>query len=154
MKYAVLNNNAVTQIVDVDEVEVQELAKINQLVILVEGQIPAPQVGWVLQGNQLVPTEVVSPEQIIFEKIADAIKVGKKIKDEASAKIGTRNILLDKTEQEIAVLVSQLIAVGFLLEGGALKTARSSIQAMLPSYPEHTAEMQHVIDQITAYLGD
>lgn len=147
MLHAILKDNIVVEIRDIPEADLQEVANNSQMIVVIEGMEPMPQVGWGLDGNKL------SPRAILEQTVAGAVAFGRALKDEVTAKIGARNLLLNKTEQEISTLVSQLISIGFLLEGGALKTARASIQAIKPLYPEHSQEMDYVINKITSLVG-
>lgn len=60
-KHAILDNNIVVEVSDIDDAEYEVLIKAHQLLIDVQDFPITPQVGWVLDGNKLVPP---SPDQI------------------------------------------------------------------------------------------
>lgn len=147
MLYAILYDNIVIEIKEISDEDISAVAANSQMIININGMEPQPQVGWSLDGNKL------SPKAQLEQTVANAITFGRALKAEVTAKIGARNLLLGKTEQEISTLVSQLISIGFLLEGGALKTARSSIEAIKPLYPDHAQELDYAITKITSLVG-
>lgn len=55
-KHAIVNENTVTQVLIISDEQVQELSRVNQLVIDIHDLLIVPEVGWLLQGNQLVPS--------------------------------------------------------------------------------------------------
>ncbi len=148
MKYAILINNVVVEIREVSDEDIQEVASKSQAIISIDDLVPQPAIGWILEGNVL---QASSPA--LQQTVSDAILFGRALKDDVTARIGARNLILNKTEAEISTLVSQLINIGFVLEGGALKTARGIIQAIKPMHPAHALELQYAIDQITEYVG-
>jgi hypothetical protein len=148
MKHAILDNNVVVEIVDISEDEIHDVARNVQMLISIDDMTPQPGIGWVLDGNRL------SPKPLLQQSVAAAIQFGKSLKDDVTARIGARNLILNKSEADIAVLVSQLINIGFVLEGGALKTARGIIQLIKPMHPDHAEELQYAIDRITSYVGE
>lgn len=152
--FAIINNNKVVEVKELEEVSYRITAAINDLVLDISDTIPQPQVDWLLQGNKLVPNGAGATAQEITEQIvAKHIIVGKRIKDAAAARLGGRNLILGKTSAEIATFVGQVISIGFLLEGGALRTARSAIEGLKAGYPDYTSELEKVIDEITAFIG-
>ncbi len=54
-KHAIVNDNVVTEVSTLDEQQYQSLARQNQLILDVHDLLVQPQIGWLLQGNQLVP---------------------------------------------------------------------------------------------------
>jgi hypothetical protein len=54
MKVALVNNNVVTAILEVDEVSYSDYARSNELAIDITELYPEPSVGWQFDGNKLV----------------------------------------------------------------------------------------------------
>lgn len=153
MKIACIKNNAVVSVVEVEESSVPSLASAYDGIVDCSNLLPEPQVGWLLQGNTLIPNVPVDLSQMLEQQVAHAISAGRKIKDEVTAKIGAKNLMLGKTEAQISALVSSLISIGFLLEGGALVTARSALTQALVAYPEYEDELNYAISKINVALG-
>lgn len=153
MKIACIKNNTVVAMVDVEESEIAALAASNDAIVDCSNILPVPQVGWKLVGNALTPTEPVALQIILEQKVASAIVNGKKIKDEVTAKIGAKNLILGKTEAEISALVSSLISIGFLLEGGALVTARTALNQAAAGFPEYADEFSYAVLRINQAIG-
>ena len=54
MKIALVNNNSVTSIVEIEETDYAQYARANELAIDVTDMYPEPAVGWVFDQNKLV----------------------------------------------------------------------------------------------------
>jgi len=54
-KYAVLDENTVIEILDLDEAGYIHEASYHQMLVDIQDLVITPQVGWTLAGNQLVP---------------------------------------------------------------------------------------------------
>jgi len=54
-KHAILDNNIVVEVSDINDAEYEVLIKTHQLLIDVQDFAITPQVGWILDGNKLVP---------------------------------------------------------------------------------------------------
>lgn len=55
-KYAILDNNIVKEVLDLDDAGYLHEASYHEMLIDIEELIIPPQVGWELQGNKLVPS--------------------------------------------------------------------------------------------------
>lgn len=60
MKAAIINNNIVTEIKNINEQECSELSKVNQLVIDITEIYPQPEVGWIFDGINLISNGQIS----------------------------------------------------------------------------------------------
>lgn len=154
-KCALLKNNTVIEIKDLLEEQIKELAPLYDLIVNIDEYIVSPSVGWILSGNRLVPTspEGLSPEEIYAGMVRQFRHFGEKLSGELTDKIGARNLILGKSEAQIAALVSSLAPIGMLLEKGGLKTARSLIVQAKASNTEYADIFDYAIDSITAYVG-
>lgn len=155
--HAKIVNGLVDSIVDIlDEDQYQELAQTCSTLIDISNITPAPQVGWLHSGPLFVAPEQ-SPEDVQANLATNvtgpAIEYGIKLKKDVAAKIGAKNLMLEKTPQEISSLVSTLISIGFLLEGGALVTASGALQASMPNFPEYEAEFLYAINKINEFVS-
>lgn len=70
-KYAILDNNIVTEISDLDDAMYLHEASYHQMLIDIEDLIIPPQIGWELSGNKLVPpaNQVITLKTMIEAKI-------------------------------------------------------------------------------------
>jgi len=154
--YAAINDNIVTNIMSLTEEEYVEIAKQNQLVIDIEDIFPQPQLGWVLDGNLLLPNQ-----PIVDADEADAIRqttqrlYGEKILPELVDLMGQRNLKLirEGSSVNIASLASQMASIKLLLETGAITTARSICLALKPSYPSHADILDKAAEDIANFLS-
>ena len=153
-KYAVLENNVVVALMDLEEQEVAEASLKHQLLIDIDTTSPQPQVGWVLVGNKLAPSSPMPIEQIIQAKIKKAREFGTKLVGDAVDRIGAKNVLSGKTEAQVLEVAAMLQPIKQLLEGGALATARTQlglVRSMVDTGLQ--GEIDWAAAQITAYLG-
>lgn len=152
-KYALLKNNTVVSVQDVTDEEYPTLAQENQQLVDVEDMSPLPQIGWVLSGNKLTPPAEAHTVEMLVQRIRAARLFGTSLVGEMVDKIGAKNILMGKTEAEIILVVASLAGIRALLEGGALVTARSAIQAIRPKYPYLVDEMNYAVDKLNQFLS-
>jgi hypothetical protein len=151
-KYALINNNTVTEIVEVDELECEEYARSNQMVIDIEDMSPMPVVGYVLNGNVLeIPQGRGDRETFEYNLAVKKTDFGIKICRVAIDRIGARNKILNKTGSQVTALLNQLIGIKMLLETGALGTARYSCTLLLVPYSEYADILNDVIEQINSF---
>lgn len=153
-KYAIVNNNIVTSVVDLDNDTdaVSVYARANQAVIDIGDQSPQPVAGWVLNGNKLEIPQGLTDREVYEEHLNDLkSEFGIKLAKKCTNKIGARNKILNKTGDQVIVLLNTLLGVRFLLEGGALGTARASCVQLKIGYTEYADIFQYVIDEINTF---
>ena len=155
--HACMNGDVIVSKVDIiSEDQYQLLATSYSTLIDISQLTPEPQIGWV-NVNGVLSDPVVTPEQIQanLEKniTGPAIEFGIKLKKELTAKIGAKNLMLGKTMTEISSLVSSLVSIGFILEGGALYTAKDAMEQAKAGYPDYTTEFDYGIAKINEFLN-
>lgn len=153
-KYAILNNNIVTQIVDIDD-ETSDFSVYsakNQLVIDIDALSPQPVVGYVLNGNKLELPQGFSDREVYEEHLNDLKSTfGTMLSKKCTNKIGARNKILNKNGTQVTALLNALLGVRFLLEGGALGTARNSCVQLKAIYTEYSDIFEYVISEINTF---
>lgn len=155
-KYASIINNAVVKVSELDEQQFRLEAKECELLVDITDMIPEPEVGWVLNGNKIeLPGVVMSPDQLDLYQQKAQRKFGVKVLEYALDAIGARNLKLtrESTPADVATLAQQMASIKLLLEGGALKTARTICSMIKPTYPNHSDILQTVIDDITQFIN-
>lgn len=150
-KYALLNNNEVVETLDLNEDEVREKSLTYQLIIDIEDMLPEPEIGWHLDGNQLVAFAPGSQEKIEEELALKKMEKGIEISKLAIKRVGTKNKMLNKSQAQITSLLTTLAGIKALLETGALGTARSNIILVQDGYPEYSEIFQEAIDAINNF---
>ena len=126
-KYALINNAVVTQIVEIDEQDFHTYSRDNNMVIDITDASPVPQVGWVLNGNQLeFPIGISDREKMEIQLNKNKREFGTSLSNISIDRIGARNKILMKTGPQVTELLTHLMGVKALLETGALGTARYS----------------------------
>jgi hypothetical protein len=153
-KFAVINNNIVTSIMDLDDDSINDIIKQNDMVIDVEDELVTPVVGWVLYGNKIISTNSISMEEIVRGKIKNARLFGAALISEAADRIGALNIISGKTEAQVSEVINILLPIRILLESGALNTARTQLNTIRSSLPlVLSPQIDWALDKITQYLG-
>ncbi len=151
-RYAVVNNNTVTEIIEIEDDAYTTSLGINQLLISIDGAIPEPKVGFVLNGNLLeVPQGHGDREEYEYALAVKKTDFGIKLSRVAVDRIGARNKILNKSGAQVGALLSVLISVKLLLETGALGTARYSCSQLKIVYTEYSDIFDNVIEQITSF---
>lgn len=151
-KYALLQNNVVVEVRQLEEQEVQMLGLNYSMIIDIEDELPQPSVGWKFEGNKLVPqSSGQTQEQYEIELASKKTSFGISLAREAIDKIGARNKILNKTGSQVTTLLNQLVGVKLLLETGALGTARYSCTQLKAVYTEYTDIFNIVIDSINEF---
>lgn len=154
-KFAIIENNIVVSVEQLDEIEVEARSKEVQALIDIEDMIPQPEVSWILSGNTLqsANSNMSLEEADAYQQKAQRL-FGLKILPIAVDKIGARNLKLarEATLADVAALAGQMASIKLLLEGGALKTARTICTAIKSSFPLHADVLQEVVDEINAFL--
>jgi len=151
-KYAILNNNTVTEVVELSDEAYCIYIQNNQMVIDITDMSPQPLVGYVLNGNKLeVPQGRGDREEYEYTLAVKKTDFGIKLARVAVDRIGARNKILNKTGQQVTTLLNVLIGVKMLLETGALGTARYSCTQLKIVYTEYSDIFDNVIEQINSF---
>lgn len=153
-KYALVNNNTVTEVMNLEDADYPRIAAVNQMIVDIEDVSPVPQVGWVLVGNALQSTSALPIEEILRAKVKKAREFGTATAADAVDRIGASNILSGKTEAQIIEIMVLLDPIKKLMEGGALNTAKTQLLLVKPSvFVELHPEIDRVVDAISGYLA-
>jgi hypothetical protein len=151
-KYALLLNNKIVEIREIDDAEIAHAMQNSQCVIDIEDMIPQPSLGWVLNGNTLqIPTQSSSLEDFEIDLNNRKSIFGTEIVRECINKIGARNKILNKTGTQVGAVLTQMLSVKLLLETGALGTARSACSQLVYVFPEYQDILNYVISQINNF---
>lgn len=155
-RHALVNNNIVTEIIqiDLDTDEYIEYSRKNHLIIDVEDD-PMVNVGFILQGNKLVPANTLLQVEVtdLYQQTAQRL-FGQKILPDLIDQVGARNLKLTREQVvvDVAALGLQMNMVQILLNGGALKTVRGLCAALKPMFPHHSDILDLAINKITEFL--
>lgn len=148
MLHAFLKNNTILLIDSISEEEYHLHIREWDSIIKIQDMVPLPKVGWILQGNKLVPVDA------LFQQTQQQV-FGASLALELVNKMGARNLIL--SSQGSSVNVSSLLAnvgtIRSLIETGALKTARTAMQSLLPLYPDYSDIFNFGIMQISQFLS-
>ena len=151
-KYALINNAVVTQIVEIDEQDFHTYSRDNNMVIDITDASPVPQVGWVLNGNQLeFPIGISDREKMEIQLNKNKREFGTSLSNISIDRIGARNKILMKTGPQVTELLTHLMGVKALLETGALGTARYSCTQLKYVYTEYADIFDYVIGEINLF---
>ena len=155
-KHALINNNIVTAFVYINnDDEYRDYANNNQLVIDIEDDLTNIQLGYILQGNTLVPMNTVPPTETtdLYQQITQRL-FGLKILPDLIDQVGARNLRLAREQVPVDVvsLATQMSSIKILLEGGALKTVRGICSVIKPTFPHHADILDSAINKITNFL--
>jgi len=151
MSFAILRNNKVVQIVD----EFPEYY--TEMVVDITNMVPVPRVSWILLGNKLVANiTTMTLSELKLEQQIQQQYFGMSLALSLVNMIGGRNLLLIEqgTAVNVSALLTSLGTVKSLLETGALKTARSFINAVYSDFPLYSDIMTHALDKINLFLHD
>lgn len=130
-KHAILDNNTVVEIMNLDDELYQKEASYHQLIIDIEDLLIQPDIGWVLSGNQLVP----GPGQALT--LGDMIKA--KIKSYQEQAPGllrdmyVQNTLLGITLEQSNSMFNDYQDVLIRIREGAWPTALYCLNQKVPS---------------------
>lgn len=153
-KYAVVNNNVVVSVELLDESQYREKAKASQLVIDIHDLAVEPQVGWVLDGNELkVALQDVSAEQLEDIRMRARFKVGNRVCDEAVIMISGRNKTLGKNSAQVNQIISTFMPIEQAMRKCALPTALGGINLMRAGFPEYEDIFEYVASELSNYLN-
>lgn len=120
-KYAILDNNTVTEILDLDDEGCRREATYHSVVVDIQDFIVQPQLGWILNGNQLIPP----PSQAVNlkELVKARIKLYQDSAPELLRDFYATNTLLGLTVQQSDQLFADYQDVLVRLREGAWPTA-------------------------------
>ena len=101
--------------------------------------------------------ELIDPtvplQVIIAKRIDEAAREGSNIADEMRNLVGAKNVILNKSEEEVIQIVVALSGAQSLLKNGALYTARTVITQSKPAFPEYSEEFDLAVLKINTFLG-
>lgn len=151
-KYAIVNNNIITDIQILSEEQYVEYSTRNQILIDIEDEVIQPQINYVFNGNKLeIPCGESSRELFEIALAEKKTAFGIKLARTAINKIGARNKILNKSGIQITTLINQLLGIKMLLDTGALGTARSSCMQLKSLYTEYSDIFELVIQEIDSF---
>ena len=154
-KYAIVDDNIVTEVLDLDDEGVRREQAYHSLVIFVQEHDPIPTVGWELRGNILVkPLSDLTLEQLDDIQQESQQRFGQKVLIPYINKLGSRNLKLarESTPVDVSSMASQMALLKLLLETGALKTARGLSYQMKAVHANHVDILDTLISEITGFL--
>lgn len=130
-KYAVVDNNEVVEVLNLEEDGYRHEASYHQLIVDIEDLLIQPEVGWIFLGNQLAPppNAPVDMPTLIKAKI-------KSYQDKTPAILRdmyTANTLLGITIQQSDAMFNDYQDVLIRLREGAWPTALYRLQQKTPS---------------------
>jgi hypothetical protein len=130
-KFALLRDLTIESIQDFSEEQAQEAVKDHTLVIDIEDLLIQPQIGWVLQGNTLVP----GPGQSVDLKSIIKAKI-KSFQDQTPELLRdmyAENTLLGITTQQSDDMFAEYMDVLVRIREGAWPTALHRLNQKTPS---------------------
>jgi hypothetical protein len=130
-KYAILDNNIVTEILDLDDAGYVHEASYHQMLVDIQDLVIPPQIGWELSGNKLVPAanQAVSLKLMIEARI-------KYFQDSAPALLRdlySTNTLLGLTTAQSDQMFDDFFDVLVRIREGAWPTAIYRLSQKQPS---------------------
>lgn len=153
-KYALLKENFVVSIENLDEAQYREKSKDYQLIIDIEEASIQPDIGWVLDGNSLKPySSSMSEAEKEDKKMRARFRIGNAICDEAVIEISARNRALSKTSAEVSAIITNFMPIEMALRKCALPTALGGIMQMKPAYMEYEDIFNEIISKLNTYLA-
>lgn len=154
-KYALLRDNVVVDIKNLESSDLEQVIPTCQQIIDVEDATIPPQVGWVLDGNCLKAGQTPSPSARLALIMDMRFKFGNKLADEMVKKMSIRNLALIAAGQTLNIntVIVTFSGIESAMRKCAIPTAKSGILAMSSSYPEYTEEFTYAISEIDNYLA-
>lgn len=151
-KYALVNNNIITDIKELEESELNLYSKNNEMIIDIEDINPQPLLRWILNGNKFeIPQGISDREQFEIILASKKTDYGIKLARLCVDRIGARNKILNKDGAQVSALLNSLMPVKLLLETGALGTARFLCAQLKTVYTEYADIFQYVVDEINSF---
>jgi len=154
--YALLTNNVVVDVLELDDECVIAKIKEGYQAIDITDETLVPCAGWILVGNRLTPPEVpTSGDSLDAQQQTQQRLFGEKLVNKATDWFGARNLKLARegTPVDVAALSTALLNAKLLLQGGALKTARYICSLSKPAFPAHTDIFDLIIEEINLFLA-
>ena len=130
-KYAVLDNNIVVEILDLDEAGCVREGSYHQMLVDVQDLVVPPQIGWILNGNKLTPPA----NQVVTLKLMIEAKI-KYFQDSAPALLRdlySTNTLLGLTTAQSDQMFDDYFDVLVRIREGAWPTAVYRLSQKSPS---------------------
>lgn len=130
-KYAILDNNIVTEILDLEDEGYIHKASYHQMLIDIQDLVIPPQVGWILSGNKLIP----APGSELTLKLMIEAKI-KYFQDSAPALLRdlySTNTLLGLTTAQSDQMFDDYFDVLVRIREGAWPTAIYRLSQKAPS---------------------
>ncbi len=130
-KYAILDNNIVTEILDLEDEGYIHEASYRQMLIDIQDLVIPPQVGWILSGNKLIP----APGSELTLKLMIEAKI-KYFQDSAPALLRdlySTNTLLGLTTAQSDQMFDDYFDVLVRIREGAWPTAIYRLSQKAPS---------------------
>lgn len=153
-KYALVKDNVVVSVETLDESQYRDRARDYQLIIDIEDMVFEPQVGWILEGNQLKNFSIdLSNEQLEDMRMRARFKIGNKICNEAVIMISGRNRTLGKNSTEVNQIITIFTPIEMAMRKCALPTALGGISQMRSGFPEYHDIFDYVIAELSNYLN-
>jgi hypothetical protein len=130
-KYAILDNNTVVEILDLEDEGYLHEASYHQALIDIQDLVVQPQIGWVLTGNQLAP----SPGQMVTlnTMIKSRIKYYQDQASELLRDLYAQNTMLGITVQQSDQMFTDYQDVLHRIREGAWPTAVYRLSQKEPS---------------------
>lgn len=151
-KYALVNQSVITSIIEIEEEALSSYIKSNEMVLDITDLSPQPLIHWVLNGNTFeIPQGITDREQFELELASKKTDFGIKLARIAVDRIGAKNKILNKTGDQVATLLNQMLPVKLLLETGALGTARFSCTQLKLIFTEYTDVFDFIINEINLF---
>lgn len=154
-KYAIINNNVVTDIKTISDEDYGQIISQNQLMVDIDDLIPEPQLGWILDGNKLTtPQDMLDPDSADSLQQSSQRKFGSLLLPILVDMIGARNLKFTRESSpvDVVALATQMASVKLLLETGALKTARGLCYQLKALFTDYADILDYAITQITNFL--
>lgn len=130
-KYALVRNNIVVQLEMLTEDQAASIGHDFQLIIDIQDWLIQPEIGWVLQGNQLVPPAGQTVN--LKEAIKARIKYYQDIAPELLRDLYAVNTLLGITAEQSDQMFDDYQDVLMRIREGAWPTAMHRLQQKQPS---------------------
>lgn len=151
-KYALVNNNIITEILSLEEDQLSDYIKKNELVIDIEDMTPQPVIRWILNGNKFeIPQGESDREAFEIDLAKRKTDFGIDLSRYCVDRIGARNKILNKDGDQVSAIINSLLPIKLLLETGALGTARSSCVLLESVYTEYADIFQYVVNQVNDF---
>lgn len=153
--YALINDNEVVELKEMEDAEVAEAMRSYQLAIDITDHIPQPDVGWVFVGNKLKPYgDNLTDEQKDMIRMERRFVFGNTLCDEAVRLLSVRNRALGKTSAQVNQIIGTFAPIEMALRKCALPTAAGGIQAIAPSFPEYAQDFDYLLGKLNSFLAN